>query len=414
MRIIFFNIATFLIAFYTNNIFAQNNLIEKFLKDNPDKFENVLEHIDSHEVQIIYTQINRDKNNFPSFKTYKYRVNPKEYFYPASTIKFPLAVLSLEKLNNLKIKGLNKFTPFKIDSAVTKTTSVCFDTSSSDGLASIGHQIKKLFLVSDNNAYNYLYEFLGQKEINNTLHKKGYKEAKIVHRFVGGLSVEENRKTNGIQFFNDEKIIYQQFPKSNNETYSFKLNNEIKGIGYLNSKDSLINKPFDFTSKNFISLETITNILIAVLFPNAVNAKMRFNLSKDDLHFLYKYMSMLPRESKKPGYDSTYYDSYVKYFLFGDSKKSLDGNIRIFNKVGLAYGYLTDVAYIVDFENKVEFMLSATIHVNKNQIYNDGVYEYDKIGLPFLANLGRVIYDFEKTRVKKFLPNLEKFMLKYQ
>ena len=141
---------------------------------------------------------------------------------------------------------------------------------------------------------------------------------------------------------------------------------------------------------------------------------MRFNLSKDDLHFLYKYMSMLPRESKKPGYDSTYYDSYVKYFLFGDSKKSLDGNIRIFNKVGLAYGYLTDVAYIADFENKVEFMLSATIHVNKNQIYNDGVYEYDKIGLPFLANLGRVIYDFEKTRVKKFLPNLEKYMLKYQ
>lgn len=412
MKIIYC-ITAFLITFSANHIFAQNNPIEKLLKENPDKFGNVLENFDSHEVQIIYTQINRDKNNFPSFNTFKYRVNPKEYFYPASTVKFPLAVLSLEKLNNLKIRELNKFTPFKIDSAVIKATSVSFDTSSSNGLTSIGHQIKKLFLVSDNNAYNYLYEFLGQKEINNTLHKKGYKESKIVHRFVGGLSIEENRKTNGIQFFDGEKIIFEQPPQNNDETYSFKLNNEIKGIGYLDSKDSLINKPFDFTSKNFISLEAITNILKAILFPNAVPGKMRFNLTKDDLQFLYKYMSMLPRESKKPSYDSTYYDSYVKYFLFGDSKKPLDGKIRIFNKVGLAYGYLTDVAYIVDFENKVEFMLSATIHVNKDQIYNDGIYEYDKIGLPFLANLGRVIYDFEKTRTKKYKPDLKNFILEY-
>ena len=26
---------------------------------------------------------------------------------------------------------------------------------------------------------------------------------------------------------------------------------------------------------------------------------------------------------------------------------------------------------------------------NKNQIYNDGVYEYDTVGIPFLAALGR-------------------------
>jgi hypothetical protein len=81
--------------------------------------------------------------------------------------------------------------------------------------------------------------------------------------------------------------------------------------------------------------------------------------------------------------------------MFGDSKDVIPDNIKIYSKSGLAYGYLTDNAYIVDDINKIEFFLSATIHVNENQIYNDDNYEYDEIGLPFLAKLGRLIYDYE-------------------
>ena len=53
-------------------------------------------------------------------------------------------------------------------------------------------------------------------------------------------------------------------------------------------------------------------------------------------------MSMLPRECPHPQYDlERYYDSCVKFFLFGDSKKPMPDSVRIFNKVGLAYGYVT-------------------------------------------------------------------------
>jgi predicted alpha/beta superfamily hydrolase len=145
-----------------------------------------------------------------------------------------------------------------------------------------------------------------------------------------------------------------------------------------------------------------------------VKSKQRFHLQPDDYAFLYKYMSMLPRESDYPKYDTTeYYDSYVKYFLFGDSKQRMPSPIRLFNKVGEAYGYLTDNAYIVDFENKIEFLLSAVIYVNEDQIFNDDKYEYDTIGMPFLANLGRVIYEYEKTRPHRYLPNLEMFKVEY-
>ncbi|MCO6478632.1 MAG: hypothetical protein J5I94_18510, partial [Phaeodactylibacter sp.] len=140
-------------------------------------------------------------------------------------------------------------------------------------------------------------------------------------------------------------------------------------------------------------------------FPDAVPPGERFNLTPEDYRFLWKYMSMLPRESDYPQYKE--WDSYVKFFLFGDSKEPIPDHIRIFNKVGDAYGFLTDVAYVVDFKNKVEFLLAANLHVNKNQTYNDGMYEYDEIGFPVLARLGRLIYEYELERPRKYAPDLE-------
>ena len=123
-------------------------------------------------------------------------------------------------------------------------------------------------------------------------------------------------------------------------------------------------------------------------------------------------MSMLPRECPHPTYDpETYYDSYVKFFLFGDSKERMPADVRIFNKVGLAYGYLVDNAYIVDLEANVEFLLTAVLLVNDNGIFNDGVYEYDEVGFPFLAELGRVIHEYERKREREHPPDLGRWRL---
>ena len=73
-------------------------------------------------------------------------------------------------------------------------------------------------------------------------------------------------------------------------------------------------------------------------------------------------------------------------------------HVSIYNKVGYAYGTLTDCAYIHDEKNKVEFMVTATILVNKDGIFNDNVYEYDEVGIPFLAQLGRELYHYELNR----------------
>ena len=105
--------------------------------------------------------------------------------------------------------------------------------------------------------------------------------------------------------------------------------------------------------------------------------------------------------------------AYCKFLMYGGNARSIAPNIRIFNKVGDAYGYLIDNAYIVDFEHNVEFMLSVVINTNTDEVYNDEKYEYESLGFPFLKKLGNLIYQHELKRHKEFAPDLSDFRFKY-
>lgn len=393
---------------------ADKKFIEKLMNDNPGMFRHILDNPSKYEIQILYTRIDRDSKNRPSFTSFSYNLDNKRYFYPASTVKLPAAIASLQKLNEIGIKEVNKYTPLKIDSAFSGQSKVEKDKSSHNGLPSIGQYIRKVFLVSDNDAFNRMYEFTGQKYINETMWKRGFSSVRLLHRLSAGFTPEENRHTNPFTFYENGKTLYTQPEQVNTSLYKTELPTVHKGIGFYRN-DSLINEPKDFSFSNNISIEDLHGILKSVIFPDAVPAGKRFNLKEDDYRFMYKYMSMLPGESRYPDYSDTsvYYDSYCKYFLFGDSQKPIPSNIRIFNKIGMAYGFLIDNAYIVDFDKKIEFLLTAVIYVNEDGIFNDDKYEYETIGFPFLANLGRVIYDYEVKRERKHLPDLSRFVFDY-
>ncbi len=395
---------------------AQKNPLHKLLKQHADKFEAVLSN-PQHQVQIVYTQIDRDASNQPRFTTYTWGLDTTLYFYPASTVKMPTALLALEKLNALQIVGLDKHAAMQHGAATHPQTPVAQDSTSANGLPSVAHYIRKLFIVSDNDAHNRLYEFLGQEYLNHRLWEKGYRRIRILHRLAApNYTPETNRYTNPVRFFQPPnhpkagELLYYQGEVHSEAKPTFAVRNELCGKGYLNAAGELVPEPFDFRWRNFASLLDLHHILQAVMFPEYVPAQRRFHLSPDDYRFLWRCMSELPRQSDYPRYpEKDYPDSYVKFLMYGNSKARIPDHIRIFNKVGNAYGYLTDVAYIVDFEHGVEFMLSATIHVNANQIYNDGVYEYEQIGYPFLAELGKTVYQYELKRPRKFRPDLSRF-----
>ncbi len=379
-------------------------MIEKLLCANP-VCAPVLEEADRYEVQILYTQIDRDAANQPRFTKHAFRVNPQVYFYPASTIKLAGALLALEKLKQLAIEGLNKDTPLRINSAYSGQTALATDQTAPEGVPTIGHFIRKLFVVSDNDAYNRLYEFVGQEWMNRGLWEKGYRDLRLLHRLQRELSPEENRHTNPVEYYRGEEVLYRQEMLVNPACWQAKAP-ILKGRGFVRG-GALVEQPRDFAGSNYMSIEVLQDLLIAVFFPHTLAPEKRFDLETNEWRFLGQTMAMLPRESDYPQYDpKQYYDSYAKFFMFGDSKAPIPEKIRIFNKVGLAYGYLTDNAYIVDFEHNIEFLLTATILVNRNEIFNDGNYEYNEVGLPFLAELGRVLYDYELTRNRMCTPDL--------
>lgn len=381
--------------------------LEKLMHSKPTLFKHILAYPDSFQVQIVYTQINRDAKNKPSFKDFTYHLG-KQYFYPASTVKMPIAFLALEKLKDLDIKGLDKNSTMVTDSAYSGQTLVYNQPNSKDGRATIENYIKQIFLVSDNDAYNRLYEFLGQATIQEKLIKKGYPEMAIRHRLDVSMTADQNRATNPILFYDtSSNLIYQQAAQFSNAVFPKK--SILMGKGFYKN-GQLSNSPFDFSEKNNVPLIDQHHILQTVIFPEAVKQKHRFQWERGVDSFVLRWMSSYPRESSYPNYDSTHYwDAYCKFLLYGSEKGSLPSGIRIFNKVGDAYGFLTDIAYIVDFDNKVEFLLSATISCNSDGIYNDDKYDYDRIGYPFLKNLGQLVLDYEKTRERKFQPDLSRF-----
>ncbi len=313
----------------------------------------------------------------------------------------------------MNIKGLDKFTPMFHDSVYSGQLSVKRDSTSKNRLPSISHYAKKILLVSDNDAYNRLYEFMGQKEVNEVLKSKGY-NIRILHRLERPLKPDENRHTEAVRFVRNDSLIYTQ-PMLVNVDSIKPPRKVFRGVGYIKNETQLIKKPFDFTYKNAYPLQEQQEILKAILFPQSIDAKKKFNITKEDQKFVMQYMSQWPRETKYPAYrnDKTYVDSYCKFLMFGENKKPIPVNIRIFNKVGDAYGYLIDNIYFIDFKNSIEFMLSAVINTNTDGIYNDGKYEYQSLGFPFMKNLGKAVYQYERKRKRIYKPDLSEFKLTY-
>jgi len=366
---------------------------------------------DKYRVQILYTQVDREKHNQPRFRDFSFNLNADQYFYPASSIKMPLAILALQKCKAL---GIPATATIFTDSAFREQSKVTVDTTSETGLPSVAHYVKKIFLVSDNDASNRLYEFLGQDYIHQELRRMGLKGAEIIHRLAIPLTEEENRRTNPVSFYDDAgSLLYKQPILITNRSYSDR--HDFIGKGYLKD-EVMVNEPMNFSKKNRFPLEELHRMMQMVIFPEAFSKGQIPILSEQDYRLLYQYMSQLPRESKFPAYDQKeFYDSYVKFFLFGTQKDTIMPNhLRIFNKVGWSYGFLTDVAYVADLKNKVEFFLSATIYCNEDEILNDDKYDYETIGLPFLEKLGQIIYEQELSRKKKHLPDLSRFDLQYE
>ena len=214
------------------------------------------------------------------------------------------------------------------------------------------------------------------------------------HKFSGIPPIEEKAS---LYFIEGKDILYT---KSINTPQPQIQSSKLKGLfegKWVIKKGTLLKQPMNSRAKNRSSLEDLHQMVKGIIFPEQVPTKNRFNLTSEDLKFVRHWRSRKTTEVELPNYknDTLYWDSYVKFFLYVDNKGEMNPEVRIYNKVGSAYGTLTNVANIQNEKEGIEFFLAGTILVNQNQIFNDNLYEYDTVGIPFLAALEESIYTCE-------------------
>jgi hypothetical protein len=322
-----------------------------------------------YEVQILYTRVSEEPQKI-NFNTDYYLAKSNAYFYPASVVKLPIAILALEKLS--RNKEINLTTKYKIQDDTTDY--------------SIYDDITDVLILSGNESFNRLFDFVGGQDSINARLKTLNIEAQIKHRL--SIPNSDDVKTKEIVF--EKNIVFPSIQSQPIKKLS--INNLQKGKGYYQN-DTLISEPMDFSLKNYYPIEAMHNTLMRIFFPTSFLKSQRFHLTKENMIFLKETLKKVPR--KADFLDNEYHDSYGKFFMYGDSKKNIPDHIEIYNKVGQAYGTLTDCAYVVDTKKNIAFFLTVTLLVNENEIFNDDVYEYDSVGIPFMASLGRAFYEYE-------------------
>ncbi|MFZ9025963.1 MAG: serine hydrolase [Pseudohongiellaceae bacterium] len=353
---------------------SQAGPIQQVLRSDAPQIRAVMDNPDAHEVQILFTEIVRGSDGQIELIEDEFEVADGRYHYPASTVKFPVALLALERL--LEDPRIDRYSRFVVEGENVGT--------------SVTNELIKLFVISDNNAYNRLFEFLGKDDINSRLADKRL-NARISHR----LSVPESDAltTKPLYFSQETGTPIRVGPTASRPIAIPDVAGLEKGIAYYEN-GSRIEAPFDFSEKNFLPLRTLHAMLTRLVLPERFTPAQRFSLSEAQRQFVLSIMQRYPRET---GFDPQEYpDGYGKFLILGDSVDPAPPHLKIANKSGWAYGYLTDTAYIRDTRSGREFIISASIHVNANQTFNDDEYEYEELGVPFLAELGRALITSER------------------
>lgn len=389
--------------------FNKNFLLDLMHSKMP-QFNYIYASPSKYRLQVIYTKIDRDSKNHPTLTTYTYRCIPDEFFSPASTVKLPLSLLVIERLQSIKSTGVTKDTRFSTDSNFQCQVPFRKDLMVADSIPTLSGCITKALVVSDNEAYNRLYEFLGQQEINHRMWELGFTNSRIIQRF-SPCDTTANKHTNSFIFYDKAgAVIYRQTPRFNTEIFSTPLKNMVIGKGYLDDHNRMIMHGMDFSKRNYLPLYQIDDLLKRVIFPELYPENRQFKVG-ENMDFIRKLLALRPSETGIAAYSlkKDYWDTYTNYLFYGcDENATIPEHIRIFNIVGQSFGFLTDCAYYTDFRNRIEFFLSVTIYANSDEILNDGKYDYKSIGFPFMKQFGQVIFDYELHRQVKHKPDLTK------
>ena len=371
---------------------AQDELLHEALRSHPG-LQRALENAPEYRLQIVLGRV-EDTDGKAVLRQSTFRAGD-EYFYPASTVKLFAAVAAAQKLAALRREtgyDIDLDTPMIYHPLFADDELEMDDPENLDtGSITTRIQSRKIFLVSDNQAYNYLYEMVGQDGLAESLSAAGLTAPRIVHRLAEFRTADEHRQLPEITFVG--KDFRYSLPRRTSDPLPPRepVDRIVVGSGHYDG-EVLVEEPMDFSEKNYFPLVDLQRGLCMLVRPDVDCGGPGFTLREADREVMLEAMSQYPRKSKNPRYDAAEFpDEYVKNLLPGLERVLSRDRFRIYNKTGQAYGFSTENAWVVDTATGEGFFLAATIYTNEDGILNDDQYEYDEIASPFFADLGEAV-----------------------
>ncbi|MBL8861878.1 MAG: serine hydrolase [Planctomycetes bacterium] len=354
----------------------------------------VVEAAATHRAQVLLATIGKDAKERLVLERRGFRVDA-EYFYPASSIKFLAAIAALEDLNTRRVKEprLTEDTPLVFHPLFAGE--VIEDTDPShleSGKITLRQEIRKLFLVSDNPAFNRLYEYLGQDGLARSLGRAGLSSARILHRLSESRTEDENRRAPRLDFqVGEREVVTIPERASKLRITDLKAPGVVVGTARVEGTRTIAGG-MSFARKNAITLVELLDAWARLVEPGLVLDGEPWAITPAQRDALLAIAAEYPADSRNPRYPRAEYpDSWGKPLLPGLERVAPQSAWRVANKIGRAYGFTVDVAWVLHVPSGRGSFVAATVYTNANGVLNDGQYEYEALADPFFAALGEIV-----------------------
>ena len=317
-----------------------------YIREDSTKIDNILEQGSWREQmktwrgKALFVKVNETPKNL-QFDYYYYQAiyrdtngnnlqdsNDEGFFNPASTVKVGISALVLEQLNQMK---LPKETEYRI--------------LGSSRWYSFHKDIKRVLIISDNEATNRLILFLGFQNLNLKMQAKGLNSFSV-NRLMLNQGTLVDSPAFEIRF---QETITQSPPQTVSQDFScFEVEQKLG---------------------NCASATDLAEILIRLVQPDVYSPEEKFDLREEDRLWLQEVMSQTPQQA---GFD--YEDTFCR-FLEPLAQKIAYKTGKLLSKcgVGLFSHTFVDTSFLKTDEGRkyyIVFAVNPPQKVSKNQAIN--------------------------------------------
>jgi hypothetical protein len=336
---------------------------------------------DAYRFQVLYAPVHEGPP--PSLERHGFRADA-EYFFPASSMKVPIALAAYERLPLVR----SETAP-----AYTRDATLRIHPLSGRGepyVTTLARETWRALIVSDNVAANRILGVVGHREAHETLWSLGLASARIRTGFATGAEIDPAELSPRIDVVGADGATQEIAPRRSDLALP-----PTDAVGLAVGRAAIVDGrlvpgPLSFAEKNAMRLRDLQDALVRIVRPDLLPAGSKGDTaSKDDLAYLKKALGTLPSQSGLAGFERNVVADYQLIpFLRGVERVKPRDRFEIYTKVGQAYGFLVANAYVVDKDTRKSFFLAATVYADPDETINDDTYAYDTIAFPALADVG--------------------------